>query len=272
MNALSVVFFGSFQSFSVQALEALLKYFTVAAVVTTPPKPAGRHLALKKTDVQMFADAHRLPVYTPSTLAAIPRELTKPDFVVVAGYGKIIPSSWLNFPKIMAVNVHPSLLPAYRGAFPAEWAILRGEKETGVTLVKMSPELDAGDILAQQSLPIAPDDTRLTLYKKLYDLGAEMVVEYLPKIARDEVTPTPQPDGKYFYARHITREDGFIPWKEFEGALRNNPKALDQKFRALIGWPGIWTMTPAGKRLKLISLKPTVMVQLEGKKPAPFTP
>ncbi|MBI3386061.1 methionyl-tRNA formyltransferase [Candidatus Gottesmanbacteria bacterium] len=267
---MTIIFFGSFQSYSVQILQALIKHFTVSAVVTTPARPAGRHMALTPTDVERFARAHKLPVYPLKSLASIPKDIDRPDFIVVAGYGNIIPPSWLNYPKVMAVNVHQSLLPDYRGAFPAEWAILRGEKTTGITILRMSPELDTGDILVQKSIPIEPDDTRMTLYEKLYDLGADMLVEYLPKIAKGEVTPKPQPSGNFFYARHITREDGFIPWNQFEEALTNNPEALDRKLRALSGWPGVWTTTPAYKRLKLIALKPHMMVQLEGKKPVLF--
>lgn len=258
---MKIVFFGSFQSYSVQVFEKLIKHFSVIAVITTPPKPAGRHMELSPTEVQRFAVAHTLPVYPLESLAIIPGKIDRPDFIVVAGYGKLIPSPWLDFPKVMAMNVHPSLLPQYRGAFPAEWAILKGEKETGVTLVKMSSEFDKGEIVAQQKIPIATDDTRETLYKKLYDLGGDLLVETL----RHKITVRPQPTGDFFYARRLTREDGFVPWEEFK-----NIDSLDRKWRALTPWPGVWTTTPQGKRLKLISINPTV-VQLEGKKPTPLT-
>lgn len=254
---MTIVFFGSFQSYSVQVLQKLQ---SVIAVVTTPAKPAGRHMVLKKTEVEQFANIKKIPVFTPNTLQDIPKDLKRPDFIVVAGYGKLIPNVWLDFSKIMAVNMHPSLLPAYRGAMPAEWAILRGEKETGVTLVKMSPQFDRGDIIAQQKIPIEPTDTRETLYKKLYDLGGDLLVQTLP----GTIVSKPQPAGDFFYARRLTREDGFVPWEEFK-----NIQSLDQKFRALYGWPGVWTTTPQGKRMKLISLVPPV-VQLEGKKPQGF--
>ncbi|MCX6791819.1 MAG: methionyl-tRNA formyltransferase [Candidatus Gottesmanbacteria bacterium] len=280
MKHIRVVFFGSFQTYSVQVLKQLTKHFRVTAVVTTPPKPQGRHLTVSPTPVELFARSHDMPVFAFDHLTAIPENMPKPDFFVVAGYGKRIPASWLTFPSVMAINVHQSLLPYYRGVFPAEWAILRGEKNSGITLLKMSPEFDTGEILVQKSLSIHPDDTRLTLYKKLYDLGGKLLVEYLPKIAKGQIVLVPQPAGRYFYARRLTRQEGFVSWKEFEEALTNNPSSLDRKFRALVGWPSVWTRlpslrsgasgqatTPQGKRLILIALKPVPVVQLEGKKP-----
>ncbi len=273
MKNITIVFFGSFQSYSTQVLEALVKHFSVIAVITTPPKPQGRHMKLTPTPVEQYARTHKLAVFTPESLENIPKELTRPDFIVVSGYGKLIPSHWLDFPMIMSVNLHQSLLPYYRGAFPGEWAILHKEKKTGVTLVKMSSEFDKGKILAQRALSIEPDDTRETLYHKLYELGAHLLVEYLPKIARNEITPIPQPQGTFFYARKITREDGFIPAKEFSEILTNDPMKLDIKLRAFASWPGVWTtisIKGKEKRLKLIALTPDIMVQLEGKKPIPF--
>ena len=264
---MNVVFFGSFQTYSVQVLKVLAKHFRVTAVVTTPAKPQGRHLTISPTPVETFARSHHIATFALDKLAALPKTMAKPDFFVVAGYGKRIPPLWLTFPKVMAINAHQSLLPDYRGPFPAEWAMVRGEQKTGITLLRMSPEFDTGEILAQQSLPIAPDDTRLTLYQKLYDLGGKLLVEYLPKIVKGLVTPMPQPPGTYFYARRLTRQDGFIAWKEIQEALSGNPDALDRKLRAFAGWPGVWTTTPQGKRLILAALKPAPVVQLEGKKP-----
>lgn len=266
----TLIFFGSFQSYSVLVLEKLITSFTVSAVVTTLSKPAGRGLKLKPTAVEQFARDKGLVVFPLKSLTTIPNELTKPDFIVVAGYGQLIPANWLLFPKIMAVNLHPSLLPEYRGAFPAEWALLRAEKETGVTLVKMSAEFDKGEILAQQKIKIEGNDTRETLYHKLYDLGAKLLVECLPKIAKGEVCPTPQPTGEadsYFYARKITRADGFIPWSEFIALMKSNSPRLETKLRAFSGWPGVWTITQTGKRIKLVVLKPEIMIHPEGKKP-----
>src|SRR3989344_6276177 len=181
---MQIIFFGSFRHYSVIALKKLLatKTYNLVTIITTPPRPAGRHLKVKPTEVQQFAQKHGLPVSTPENLSTTsPQSLitnhSVPDFLVVAGYAQLLPPAWLNFPKIMAVNMHPSLLPAYRGPNPAEWAILNGETETGVTLIKMSAQFDTGEILTQKSLSIDPHDTRLSLYNKLYHIGAGLLVE-----------------------------------------------------------------------------------------------
>jgi methionyl-tRNA formyltransferase len=280
---LQVVFFGSFQNFSVQVLDALLKTndFRLIATVTTPPAPKGRHLHLTPNETQTYSEKHSIPCFALNTLNEIPSEISHhpPDFLVVAGYGKLIPAPWLSLPKIMAVNLHQSLLPAYSGRCPAEWAILNGEIQTGVTLIKMTAKFDAGPILAQRPLPISPDDTRLTLYKKLYDLGAELLIATLPQITSGQIQPRPQftsdqrlKTKDYFYARQITRQDGFISWNEFNLQLTTHNPQLEQKLKAFAGWPGVWTTNPAGQRIKLIAVKPQVLIQEEGQNPKKFMP
>lgn len=216
-------------------------------------------MILQETPVATFAKTHRIPLFVFDS-HDLPE---RPDFLVVAGFGKIIPKKWLELPKRMAINMHASLLPAYRGAFPAEWAILRGEAKTGVTLLTMSENVDSGDILVQKEITIAPDDTRQTLYDKLYRLGANLLVDTLTK---GEFHSKPQPKGDFFYARRMTRDDGFVPWEKFD----IHSKELETKFRALIPWPGVWTRVPEGKRLKLIELHPTPIVVVEGKTPIPW--
>ncbi len=269
-----VVFFGSFQNYSLQVLDALLKAKSckLIASVTTPPVPKGRHLHLVKNETQIYSEKHNIPCYPLETIRDIPASLVQnpPDFIVVAGFGKIIHQPWLELPKIMSINMHPSLLPLYPGRCPAEWAILNGESETGVTLIKMSAKFDAGDILAQVKLPIGSSDTRLTLYSKLYDLGAQMLIATLPHISSGKITPTPQAPGDYFYARQITRADGFIPWRDFRSQITTHHREINLKFRGLAGWPGVWTINPDGKRIKLIALNPEVLVQEEGKSPTPW--
>ena len=274
----NLIYFGSFLEYSAHVLEVLLPHYSVTAVVTTPPKPKGRHLIPTPTAVARVARNHKIPVFELDSLDSIPNLPVTPDFLVVAGFGKIIPAAWLALPKIMPVNMHPSLLPHLRGAFPGEWAILRGDEKTGVSLVKMSEEFDKGDILARREIAIAPSHTRETLYRTLYELGAELLVETLPKIAEGTVTPQPQPKGDHFYARRLTRQDGYIPWELVEATMSgkphtamqqfNNPPigeegitiakvmnelhdagsvkipfgiVLDRAVRAFSGWPGVWT-------------------------------
>jgi len=249
---ISVVFFSSFGKYSVIVLDKLLRssIYHLASVITTPPAPKGRHLKLTKTEVQIYAETHNIPIFAPPSLDSLPA-ISKPDFIVVAGYGKLLSPAWLEFPKVMAVNMHPSLLPAYPGRCPAEWAILRGETETGVTLIQMTEKFDAGPILAQEKLPISRDDTRLTLYDKLFTLGADLLVKTLPNLSPN---PSPEsgegkPRGEVFYARQITRQDGFVTWDEYQ-LQKNDPKSqLFTKYRAFAGWPGVWTLDPQGNRV-----------------------
>jgi methionyl-tRNA formyltransferase len=261
---ISIIFFGSFQHYSVQVLDRLHQSprFKISAIITTPPRPGNRG-QITPTPVFSYAQTHRLPLFPLENLDQIP-PVERPDFIIVAGFGRLLDKQWLNFPKTMALNLHPSLLPAYPGRFPAEWAILRDETQTGVTLIKMSAKFDAGDIVTQKSIPILPTDTRSTLYHQLYDLGAKLIIQTLSR----PITSRPQPAGKFFYARQLSRDDGFLAWDKFiDPASR---LLLDKMIRALHPWPGVWTLTPKNKRLKIISLNPTT-IQLEGKKPTLFT-
>ncbi len=295
----SLIFFGSFQRYSVLVLEKLLENFQVQAVITTPPQPKGRNSELVKSEVHIFAESRQIPVFTPESLNIDPNELLKPkdnpDYLIVAGYGKLIPPAWLDYPRIMAINYHPSLLPEYKGRFPAEWAILKGETETGGTLIKMDVEFDKGEIITQEKIPLSPMDTKESIYKKLFILGGDMLTKSLPLIASGEITPIPQPTGKFFYARGLTREDGFIPWDHLQMATQGKDvpaeerqgiaelipvhasQLIERELRALSPWPGVWTIQPDGKRLKLLSARVEktklipLLVQEEGGKPKPWT-
>lgn len=185
----SIVFFGSFQEHSAKVLEDLVqahaeKKIELKAVVTTPPMPAGRKQELKKTPVHEFALGAGVPVFTPISLndQADPHSLThlpQCDYFITAGYGKLLPVSWLEFPKLAALNIHFSLLPSYRGANPAEWALLAGEQESGISVIEMSPEFDTGAVLAQVATKLSGQDTRETVYEHLYALAAKHCVEII---------------------------------------------------------------------------------------------
>lgn len=258
---INLVFFGSFQNYSVSVLDMLFHHpsFNILGVVTTPPAPSGRHLVLTPNPIQTYCVQNTIPVFPIVDLSHIPTSLPRPDFLVVAGYGKLIPDIWLNFPQIAPLNLHQSLLPKYPGRFPAEWAILNGETNTGVTLIKMSAKFDQGEIYSQAKVPISDTDTRETLYAKLYRTGADLIIQSLPKIATGELKSYPQPPSKHFYARQLTRNDGFLPWTKF---IKFD---FDRKFRAFYPWPGIWSINPSGKRIKLLALKPKIIIQEEGK-------
>jgi len=272
----SLVFFGSFQHFSTITLELLIKsgLFTVNGVVTTPPKPGDRGV-MTKTHTQMYCEERNIPVYPLDALDVIPQQIDRPDFIVVAGYGKFIPKIWLDFPKILPLNAHQSLLPQYAGRFPAQWAILNGETNTGVTIIKMTESFtDKGDILAQSTVPISKDDTSNSLYTKLYILSANLIIDTIPKIIKNEIKPSYQ-IGKGFYARQLTKEDGFFSPELFDRA--SNYPVLDKMLRALMPWPSVYTTVidknDNSYRMKVISAKIYLgkielqKVHIEGKKP-----
>ena len=263
---ISLVFFGSFQHYSTLTLQKLLdsKKLIINAVITTPPRP-GNHGIVTKTHTHLFCEQNNIPVFPLENLDSIPTEIEKPDFIFVSGFGKLLNENWLNFPKIMAINAHQSLLPAYAGRFPTQWAILKGEKKTGVTLIKMSPQFDKGEILIQSKINILPTDTSNTLYTKLYDLSAKLFINIAPTI--DKIIPTPQ-SGSGFYARQLTKADGYI----------TNFDNLNKLTRALNPWPGVWTyVTDKNNKkliLKILSIDKNNQpenVLIQGKKPTKWS-
>lgn len=242
-----IVYFGSFQHYSALILESLIASpdIEVVGVVTTSPMPVGRKQIITKTPVHLLAESHHLPIYTPNTLSASPANDARsrtplagvedvdlrdvmndsPHYFITAGYGKILPEKWLNYPSKGSLNLHFSLLPAYRGANPAEWAIMCGETKTGISLITMSDKLDGGDIIAQSEIPIDPTDTRETLYEKLYTLGAEKLPEWILnrgnwKLEIQSHSPTP-------YAALLKRDDGFLPWTTITKALQGQTLKVD---------------------------------------------
>lgn len=274
MTPITVLFFGSFQYYSTIVLEALhrAKNIKLLGVITTPPRPA-------KTHTHIWAERHGLPVLTPPALTdnwklKTENLLGHPDFFIVAGYRPLLPSSWLEFPTIAALNLHPSLLPAYPGPNPAEWAIFMGEKISGITIIKMNEEYDRGPIIEQKKLSISPTETRETLYQKLYELGGQRLVNILNTKYLIHNTVRQQTKISKVYARRLHRPDAYIPWEFVKFALEgknlppqdrpgifslitdNWPLVINRAIRALAGYPGVWTHLPTTKgnhRLKLIS-------------------
>lgn len=243
---MKILFFGS-TSDSVLVLEKLPN---VVAVVTQPPKPIGRKQIITPTPVEIWAKEKHVPVFTTP-----PQESF--DLVISASYGEKIP-----FPGI---NVHPSLLPRWRGGDPVPWAILSGDKKIGVSLVTLTEKFDQGLILAQEKIPILDTDTTDPLRAKLFSIGTELLVKNLPDIINKKIKGVPQNIEGQPYARRLTRDDGFEPWETLINP--NEAIRINRKFRAFHPWPGLWTLFE-GKRLKILGFTtvPTT-VQLEGKKP-----
>ena len=173
------------------------------------------------------------------------------DLVISAAYGQKLPPGGL--------NLHPSLLPAYRGATPVPHQILDGVSQSGITIIKMAVEFDAGPIVAQQTVPVRPDDTSPDLLNRCFATGADLLIKILPDYLNNKITLLPQPQKSPMpYCRRFTKQDGFVNWEEFKRGVD------DKKIRALFPWPGVWTTMPNGKILKLL---PKNMYQLESKQP-----
>lgn len=231
---MSIIFFGS-DSFSVPSLQACLESpFPVKLVITTPPKKKGRGLKLVESEVELFAREHGLPVIHPQTLKD--DELLKKvadyhaDYFVVSSYGKLIPDEWLKVPNKIALNVHPSLLPKYRGASPLNWPILNGDQETGLSIMEVVKELDAGDVFYQERLTLDDSWTAESLHKKMTNLSGPAVKTVLSDIEKGSLKRTPQVEAESCYARKLVKEDGLID-------LSWSAEKISRYVRGLLPWP-----------------------------------
>lgn len=210
----------------------------VRAVVTQPDKPSGRDLKIQFSAVKEAALELGLPVLQPTRAReeSFIQQLRAmaPDLIVVAAYGQILPQALLDIPRHGCLNVHASLLPKYRGAGPIQWAILDGEAETGVTIMKMDAGLDTGPMVTKKVVPIRSNDTAGILHDKLAFVGAQLLIETIPGYIRGEIIPEPQPAEGATYARKITKEDGVIDWSAPARQINNQVRGLDP-------WPSAYT-------------------------------
>lgn len=246
-----LVFMGT-PAFAVPFLEALAEEYEIAAVVTQPDRPASRGRKVTPSAVKKAALAHELPLMQPESLReqeVIDRlgEL-EPQVIVVVAYGQLLRSEVLNIPPAGVINVHPSLLPKYRGASPIAGALLAGEQETGVTIMLMDEGMDTGPIVAQVATEIQPSETTGVLAKRLADLGAELLLETLPDWLEGRIEPRPQDDGKATYTTLIAKEEGLIDW---------SLPAVEiwHRVRAFNPWPGAYTRW-RGKLFKVLAAHP----------------
>ena len=254
-----VVFMGT-PAFAVPTLERLVAAgLEVLLVVTQPDRPAGRGQKLTAPPVKQKAVALGLGVYQPEKIKtdeAYERlRALAPDAIVVVGYGQIIPQRVIDLPPHGCVNVHSSLLPKYRGAAPVNWAIARGETETGVCTMKIVKKLDAGDVLLCRETPIGENETAAEVMERLAPMGAELLVETLEGLEAGTITPKPQDDEASTYAPLMKREDGHIDWSLSAREIHNRARGFDP-------WPGGYTTF----RDKTLHLRRTRAV--EGSAPA----
>lgn len=243
------IFMGT-PAFAVPSLRALADAENVTLVATNPDRPAGRGNVIAPTPVKAEAQRLGIPVFqpekarNPDAVARFAGE--KPDLIVVAAYGHILPQSILDIPKYGCINVHASLLPRYRGAAPINWAVARGETVTGVTIMKMDAGMDTGPILHVRELPIGDDDTAETIYPRLAELGAKALCEALQMLHDDKLVATPQDDALATTAPMLRKEHGKADWSRSARDLRN-------LVRGLAPWPSV-TAEHGGKGLKLIAV------------------
>ena len=247
-----ILFMGT-PDFAVASLRRLVADgHEVCGVFTQPDKPKNRGHKLVPTPVKEFALTENIPVYQPlkmrdGTALELVQSLA-PELTVVAAYGRILPEDILEAPKYGSINVHSSLLPKYRGAAPINWAILNGEATTGVTIMYMAKELDAGDIILQKETPIGPEEDAQALTARLADLGAEALSEAVAAIGAGTASRTPQDEGRQTYASMLTREMSPIDWTR-------SAREIDCQVRGLIPWPCA-SCELAGRRFKIYRTAP----------------
>lgn len=246
----NVVFMGT-PDFAVPALQALIDSaeYEVKLVLSQPDKPQGRHQVLTASPVKQLALAHGIEVYQPSSLKNEEafRKISecKPDFIVVSAYGKILPQNVLDIPVYGCVNLHGSLLPAYRGAAPIQWSVINGDKKSGVTSMLMAAGLDTGDILLVSETPIAPEETAGELFDRLAALCPDLLIRTLDGLAAGEITPVKQDEEKATYVGMLTKEMSVIDWSK-------DAAVIHDMIRGMNPWPVAKTMLD-GKLFKIYS-------------------
>lgn len=233
-----IVFMGT-PEFAVPALKALVENgHELKAVFTQPDRPKNRGMKMQEPPVKVLAKELQIPVYQPekvkdgAVLALIQEQ--NPDLIVVAAYGRILPKDILDYPRLGCINVHSSLLPKYRGAAPIHWAILNGEKKTGVTIMHMAAELDAGDIISQNETPIEPEETANELQSRLAEMGAKLLVDTVKEIEDGTAKRTPQEPALASFAPMLSRALSPIVWSRPAIDIHNQVRGLQP-------WPGTTT-------------------------------
>lgn len=276
---MQIAFFGS-PDFSADILKTIHKRFPVSLVVTQPDKPVGRKHILTPTPVKQFALQQSIPIISDTMMIRIIGVVRKEkiDVAIVAAYGLILPKELFEIPKYGFLNIHYSLLPKYRGASPVQWAILNGDKETGVSIILLDEKLDHGPILETNTVDISKDDTAETLLHKLNKEASSSLYFALTDIELGDGLPDlqEQKHDKATMTRRLTKDDGFIECSTIKKAMNGEqllfsdlpklqqeifkspntkyyiPNTIHNFIRALHPWPGAWTLLPNGKRLKII--------------------
>lgn len=298
MNTVKILFFGSTAD-SVLVLQKLSELritsyeLRIVAAVTQPSRPAGRQQLPTPTPVEVWAKAHQLTVlsfpsspdkpwlYSDESMVVATLEPLQADLLISACYGQKIPLKTILDARWGGLNVHPSLLPRWRGADPVPWAIVSGDRQTGISIVTLAEKFDQGRLIAQKKIPITAGDWSTSLRTKLFALGANLLVAFLPDYLAGKSKGKPQPRAPTPYARRLTRQHGFEPWDKITGATAGSAAArIERKLRGFSPWPGLWTLIKIKneeRRLKILKAhlegdKLSIDdVQLEGKNPVSFS-
>jgi methionyl-tRNA formyltransferase len=251
-DTFTIIFMGT-PDFAVPSLHLLSqKGYDVALVVTQPDRPKGRGRKLVAPPVKVKAQELNLEVTQPSTLKS--KEFTdqiariQPDFLVVIAFGHILSEKILQLPKFGAINIHASLLPAYRGPAPIQWAIINGDSQTGITTMFMDRGMDTGNVLLTQKEPILPEDTAATLHDRLANSGADLLIRTLKDYAANKLKPIVQDHSKATYAPLLNKKDGHINWQR-------PAQELEPFIRGMTPWPGAFTFHNE-TRLKIFKAAP----------------
>jgi methionyl-tRNA formyltransferase len=245
---IKIIYWGT-PHFSAEILKSLINTdFKPMAVVTQSDKPAGRGSQLKASEVKILAEKEHILCFQPEKLKNLEflnqLKKLKPDLFIVASYGKIIPKEILDIPKLRTINVHPSLLPRWRGPSPIQSTILAGDKEVGISIMLLDEEMDHGDIISNVKFPISNKITYRELEEILIKESAKLLIEILPKWIDGKIKTTPQNHKDAVYCKMIKKEDGRIDWNE-------SVEIIDRKIRALNPWPGTY-FEACGKKFKVL--------------------
>ncbi len=262
-----VVFFGT-PDYVLPILDALAKHHKIVAVVTQPPKIVGRERLKQFSPVDTWAHKKRIPIYFES--AKIIEEKIDTDLGILAAYGEFIPKNVISYFKYGILNVHPSLLPTYRGASPVQAAIVANEKVTGVSIIKLDEEMDHGPVVSKFSEDVLPEDTADSLRKRLFARSAQFLIDLIPNYLNRKIKPEEQDHSKATFTKILRKEDGFIPPEYLAAALQGRsfkgrwpfrfmngyeieitPASIERFIRSMKPWPISWTNVQLTKDLKL---------------------
>jgi len=248
-NFMNIIFIGT-PEFGAIILNGLLinsSNYKPILVITTPDKPVGREQTLTPPPVKVIARKYKIPIEQPEKLQVISYKLQdlKPDLIIVAAYSQILPKSILDIPRYGCLNIHPSLLPKYRGPSPIQYAILNGDEETGVTIIKMTDKIDAGPIVAYKNFAINEKVNYVDLENKLANLGLKLLIETIPKLINRKIKPIPQNNSKATFTKILAKENGKINWQK-------TAEEIERQIRAFTPWPGAFTLWQKdGKLLRI---------------------